>query len=153
MPKNNKGGKGYKKGKHTTSMSSGEFPALEEGQQYGRLKKMLGNNNALVLCNDGIERLCHMRHALKYNKIWLATGDIVVISARDFEVRDGSKSTELERGDIIAKCDRCFYSQLEATQKFNKKLTEEQITSGEDATKGEYEFVNTDEKDVDIDDL
>ena len=74
MP-NKKGGKNYKKSKHTDAEPI--IYERQEGQMYGRIIKLLGNCNVLVLCNDKRERLCHIRGSMR-KKVWLGPGDIIM---------------------------------------------------------------------------
>ena len=115
MPPNKKGGKNYKKGKHED-----DEPILYErlaGQMYGRIIRLLGGCNALVYCNDNCERLCHIRGNMR-KKVWLASGDIVLIS-----LREPNKSGSPERGDICAKYDSKVINRLkEKDNTINDKL-------------------------------
>jgi len=98
MP-NKQGGKNYKKSKHTD-----EEPVLYEvlpGQMYVRVIKLLGGCNTIVFCNDGKERLCHIRGNMR-RKVWIDIGDIVLISLREL---DTSESNLPDKGDICAKYD------------------------------------------------
>jgi translation initiation factor 1A len=117
MPPNKKGGKNYKKGKHTE-----DVPILYErtpDQMYGRVVKLLGGCNALVYCNDNQERLCHIRGSMR-KKVWIAVGDIVLISVRDLAKR-GDANTD--RGDICAKYDpRVIYNLREKDPTINLRL-------------------------------
>jgi translation initiation factor 1A len=117
MPPNTKGGKNYKKGKHTDS-----DPIIYErlpGQMYGRVIKLLGGCNALVFCNDNRERMCHIRGNMR-KKVWISTGDIVLISTRDLANEGDSK---VERGDICAKYDqRVIYKLRDKDRTINDKL-------------------------------
>lgn len=109
MP-NKKGGKNYKKSKHTD-----DDPILyerQEDQMYGRIVKLLGNCNVLVFCNDNKERICHIRGSMR-KKVWLGPGDIVLISLRDTE----------DRGDICARFDPRVIHRLQARDKtINERL-------------------------------
>ncbi len=118
MPPNKKGGKNYKKGKHVS-----EDPVVfekQEDQMYGRILKLLGGCNALVYCNDGRERLCHNRGSMR-KKVWLGTGDIVLISLRDFD--DNASASTTQRGDICARYDpKVIYKLREKDRTINEKL-------------------------------
>lgn len=109
MP-NKKGGKNYKKSKHAD-----DEPILYErdaGQMYARIIKLLGNCNVLVFCNDNKERICHIRGSMR-RKVWLAPGDIVLISLRDGD----------ERGDICLRFDPRIIHRLQARDKtINERL-------------------------------
>merc|ERR1712137_843358 len=65
----------------------------EDGQEYGRVQRMLGNGRCEVSCFDGTKRLCHIRGKMR-KKVWVNQGDIVLVSLRDFQD---------EKGDIITK--------------------------------------------------
>jgi translation initiation factor 1A len=120
MP-NVKGGKNYKKAKHGGS-SAPEFVECLFGQQYGRVIRILGNMNTIVYGNDGNRYFCHIRGGMR-KKVWINSGDIVVISQRE---ELGSTSHEvigaLERGDIIAKVDSSHYGLLKKDDHFNQRL-------------------------------
>jgi initiation factor 1A len=102
MP-NQHGGKAYKKGKKPAPPDGAKtkFSGREEGQDYGRVTRMLGNRRVLCFCNaDGIERVGKIRGALcrgpKRQKI--EVGDIVIISDRSFD--GASDSDEGAEGTI-----------------------------------------------------
>ena len=65
----------------------------EDGQEYATVTKLVGEGRLIAKCGDGIERLCHIRGALK-KKVWIIQGDTILIGLRDFQ--DG-------KGDVIAK--------------------------------------------------
>jgi translation initiation factor 1A len=120
MPPNKKGGKNYKKGKHVD-----DEPIVYDrlpGQMYGRVLKLLGGCNALVYCNDNRERLCHIRGNMR-KKVWIATGDIVLISLRELDRSGNTPSSEVERGDICAKYDqRVIYKLKDKDKTINDRL-------------------------------
>ena len=106
MPPNKKGGKNYKKGK--SADAEPELYMCEDDQMFGRVIKILGNCNVLVFCDDGYERLCHIRGKMR-KKVWISSGDIVLISLRDADPHAKKGS---ERGDICAKYDPKVLSRL-----------------------------------------
>ena len=120
MPPNKKGGKNYKKGKHAD-----DEPIIYDrlpGQMYGRILKLLGGCNALVYCNDNRERLCHIRGNMR-KKVWLSTGDIVLISLRELDTTGNTPMSKVERGDICAKYDqKVIYKLREKDKTINEKL-------------------------------
>jgi translation initiation factor 1A len=120
MPPNKKGGKNYKKGKHDDP-----DPILYErqpDQMYGRAIKLLGGCNVLVYCNDNRERLCHIRGALR-KKVWIAVGDILLISLREFDRTGTTTLDSVQRGDVVAKYDQQVIYRLRDTDKsINLKL-------------------------------
>lgn len=106
MPPNKKGGKNYKKGKHADDEPT-IYERLED-QMYARVLKVLGNCNLLVFCNDGRERICHIRGNMR-KKVWINVGDIVLISIRDFGKEEAGK---MGRGDVCAKYDQAVIQKL-----------------------------------------
>ena len=73
----------------------------------------------LVYCNDNKIRLCHICGAMKKFS-WLAMGDLVLISLRDFEKKPEAGS--YEKGDILAKYDSEHLSKLKKMPDINPKL-------------------------------
>lgn len=105
MPKNKgKGGKNRRRGKSDSEGEKRELTVKEEDQEYGQVLKMLGNNRLEAYCFDGIKRLCHIRGKMR-KKVWINTGDIVLVSLREFQD---------ERGDIILKYNPDEARQLKA---------------------------------------
>ena len=121
MP-NLKGGKKYKSGK----TSNGEIPDLpdvdeSQGQTIGRIIKTLGDRNMLVYCNDGKERVCHIRGGLSKKKCMIEIGDIVVISIRS-EGMLAEQGNLKNRGDILTKFEREHHRTLKKMEGVNPKL-------------------------------
>lgn len=98
MIRNQRGGKAYKKGskgkaKEAAAAASAdggagrfESPDRDQGVDYARILRALGNRRMLCFCNDGTERVCKIRGALckgpRRKKI--EVGDIVLVSYRAF---------------------------------------------------------------------
>jgi translation initiation factor 1A len=61
--------------------------------EYAQVVKMLGNGRLEAKCFDGNTRLAHIRGKLR-KKQWINTGDIVLLSLREFQ--DG-------KGDVLMK--------------------------------------------------
>lgn len=119
MP-NRTGGKNYKKSKQTGSIVK-PFIDRQPDQQYARILRNLGGRNMLVYSNDNKVRLCHICGAMKkFN--WLAVGDLVLISLRDFEKKPEPGSKEYEKGDIVAKYDSEHLGKLKKLPDINPKL-------------------------------
>lgn len=119
MP-NKKGGKNYKKSKHFE-----DEPIMYEllpGQMYARVIKLVGGCNAIVYCNDGRERMVHIRGNMR-KKVWIATGDIVLISLRELDNSSESNKSDVDRGDICAKYDsRLIYRLQQKDKNINPML-------------------------------
>lgn len=69
-----------------------EIRLPEEGELFGRVLKMLGGENVMIKCTDGITRRGRIRGKLK-RRVWIRDNDIVIIAPWDFK--------EDERGDIV----------------------------------------------------
>lgn len=98
MP-NRQGGKKYKSSKHGDAKP--EMHEVGEGQMLARVIKVLGDRNMMLLCNDGKERVAHIRGGLR-KKEWIEVGDVVLMSHRDTEL-GAQQATANDRGDILAK--------------------------------------------------
>lgn len=84
MPKNKGlGGKHFRSGTKKKTEDS-IFIKKEQGQEYAKITKVLGDRNFEAYCSDGITRLCHVRGKLR-GKTFIFLGDIVLISLRDFQ--------------------------------------------------------------------
>ena len=99
MP-NQHGGKSYKKGSKKKVQQQAEaaarFNGRDDGQDYARVTKILGDRRVLCFCNDGVERVAKIRGALcrgpKRQKI--EVDDIVIVSARSFDAESSSDEDE-----------------------------------------------------------
>jgi translation initiation factor 1A len=124
MPKNLKGGKAYKRmkqgGDDDRTMVECNY---EDGQQYGRILRNLGGMNLIVYCNDGNERMCHVRGGIK-KSCRMHEGDIVIISLRDLYNGEGGGKTAKgqERGDILGRVDPKHYSIMRRDPQVNQSL-------------------------------
>lgn len=130
MP-NFKGGKNYKKMKHMQAAKP-EFRDIGEGQMIGKVMRMLGDRNVQVYCNDNVERICKIRGALR-KKVWIATGDIVLLSLRilssidddsesDEDIAKAAPSNGAMKGDILHRYGPDEYSKLKKLDGVNKRL-------------------------------
>lgn len=99
---------------------NGEFVAREEGTHYGRVLRNLGHMNLLVYCNDGKQRICHIRGAMR-RRMWVNIGDIVLVSYREFEVGANTRVGE-EKGDVLHKYNTTDHARLRADRTFNPVL-------------------------------
>jgi len=72
-----------KKVKNTTSR---ELVFKEDGMEYCKVTKMLGNARLEGICSDGKTRMCKIRGSMsKRRKVWISVDDYVLISLRDFQ--------------------------------------------------------------------
>jgi initiation factor 1A len=102
------GGKGFKKGKKKGGVAAGDeraykFMGREDGQDYARVVRLLGNRRALCFCNDGAERVGKIRGAICRGprKQIIGVGDIVLVSERAFQA-DGERDSDDEADSATA---------------------------------------------------
>lgn len=85
MPKGAKKGKNGRRGRGARGEEfKRELWVKEEGQEYARALKMLGNGRLTGYCFDGKERLCHIRGKL-LRRMWIKEGDIILVSLREYQ--------------------------------------------------------------------
>lgn len=113
MPPNAKGGKGYKKGKHTTQDDKLPEWDTAKGQMLGRVIRKLGNRRFRVFCNDNKQRHCKLCGSMRKSE-WVDEGAVVILSLRDLANGSSSvlKGSDEEVGDILMTIDRGLYSKL-----------------------------------------
>lgn len=92
MKKNLKGGKKFKKGKKENNDNKIIFRETSEGEEYGKVIKLLGNGRLYCKLKDGTEQLCIIPGKMKKKKIWVRMDSIVLIAIRDYQP---------DKGDII----------------------------------------------------
>jgi translation initiation factor 1A len=96
MP-NKRGGKDYKRGKGGEPTQ--DFIDIQPGQYMARAIRVLGNRNVLCYCDDNVIRICHICRTMRKSE-WVETGDMVLVSLRDFSAADPKS---IKRGDVLAK--------------------------------------------------
>lgn len=84
MPRNKLGGKGAKKSKNYVPASRKLMFKDEECQEYAKVISIQGGCFMKCICEDSKTRLCHIRGKMR-KRVWVTTGDIVIISLRDFQ--------------------------------------------------------------------
>lgn len=88
------GGKKKKRGaKFSQDRGKRDMVFKTEGQDYGKVEKMLGDMRCSVVCMNKSIITCHIRGRFK-RRIWINAGDVILFSYREFE--DG-------KADIIYK--------------------------------------------------
>jgi initiation factor 1A len=106
MP-NQHGGKAYKKGSkkkvQQQATQAARFNGCDEGQDYARITRMLGNRRVMCFCNDGVERVGKIRGSLCRGpkRQTIAVGDIVITSARNFNGDSDTGSDSESDEDVI----------------------------------------------------
>jgi translation initiation factor 1A len=112
----NTGGKRFKRAKSTATDAASQMIECGPDQMFARVIRMLGNCNVLAFCNDGKQRICHIRGKMR-NRTRLNVGDLILISVRDFEKTQEEKPGHLEKGDVVAKYEQAIISQVKKVYK------------------------------------
>jgi initiation factor 1A len=118
MPRNQRGGKAYKKGKKADQDDSEDegnivMIDVQPDQMVGRILRLLGDLNTQVYCQDGVLRVCKICRSIK-KKVKFKVGDVVLISLRDCEVpkADLEKGKRGSRGDVLARFHSAQFDKL-----------------------------------------
>ena len=105
MVKNTKGGSGHKsqarKFVDSSKQQSKTRIALEDGEIYAQVSKILGNGMCHVLCQDSKTRLCMIRGKFRgrgKRDNMLANGKFILVGIRDYE---SGKEGKLENCDLL----------------------------------------------------
>ena len=123
MPPNVKGGKGYKKGKHSDADPKMIEWKEDEGQMIGRVLKSVGNRRFRVYCNDNKERLCRLCGSMRKGD-FVNEGSLVVMGIRSLScvTSDNTGSKNQETGDILSTIDPRLYGKLKKEPGLNPAL-------------------------------
>ncbi len=104
MPaKKKKGGKKKRKGKSNYITAKRELEFKEEGQEYARVLKMLGDGRLEAKCSDNVIRICHIRGKMR-KRIWINKGDLLLVDIRPYQT---------DKADIVHK----YYDEEDRTLK------------------------------------
>lgn len=155
MP-NKTGGKKYKSGKHQEVKAELYEIDWANGQSIGRVLKHLGDRNVLLFCNDGKERIGHIRGGLRKKKAFIGIGDIVLYSNRTEGIGSATTASGKERGDILEKFNHEIHNKLKKVDKVNPNLfnqleSVETSARAQNSDEGGFEFDDT-ESEADDDD-
>lgn len=86
MAKNSgKGGKGHRKAKSGNGdLYRRQLIVKEDGQEYARVSKILGNGHVECACYDNVIRLGHIRGKMR-RRVWITLNDLVLCGLRDYQ--------------------------------------------------------------------
>lgn len=86
MPKGKKGkgGKKKRRGKKGDDVEKRKLEFKEEGQEYARVLKMLGDGRIEGRCSDGEVRVCHIRGKMR-KRVWINPGDLILVDIRQYQ--------------------------------------------------------------------
>jgi len=148
MPTNKKGGKTYKKVKKMT-FDTPPFIIADEGQQYARIVRKLGDKRFDIILQDTAKKAVgRARGALKGWKD-IKSEDIVLVSGRDFRNSEEEKYVE-QTYDILG-----YYTKEQVRKLIKlgklKSYAFEDIKSASHPSNSGIVFVGADETDSDDD--
>jgi len=115
-----KGGKGYKRGKNSTTEEKMIEWNEAEGQMIGRVIGVLGSRRFNVYCNDNKTRICRLCGSMNKSD-WINKGAIVLIAQRSLSTSTTGNSGK-EIGDVTHVFDAFFYKDLKAMPNTNPVL-------------------------------
>jgi translation initiation factor 1A len=117
-----RGGKNKRKGKNNFTPRTREIRERDADQEYGWVLKMLGDCRVECICSDEVTRICHIRGNMR-RRVWINTGDVVLISMREFED---------SKGDIIHKYTTTEAEYLKQSRKFDPQDTQRSSNTNND---------------------
>ena len=79
-----KGGKKKRRGKNINGPSTRKLDFKEDGQEYARVTKMLGDGRLEGVCSDGVVRICHIRGKMR-KRVWISSGDLILVDIREYQ--------------------------------------------------------------------
>ena len=107
-----------RKSRKQVSRHTSELVYKDDGQEYAQIVRKLGGSNVELACADGMTRMGIIRGTMR-NKVWLNTGDYVLVGLRDFQDN---------KCDIILR----YTAEQVRTLKAYKEIPEEEQEDDED---------------------
>lgn len=129
---------------------------VEEGEYYGVVTKMLGNNQCHVFCLDGHTRLCIIRKKFTgkhKSQHFLKPGTWVLVGLRDWETTHKDKMDKCDLLECYNDSDKHIISQQ---SNVNVKCLEEKKLEGEEEVQPQEDdivFKEEEEEYIIIDDI
>lgn len=148
MPKNKRGGKGFKKGKKGGDGTiSRAILYRETGQYYAKVTKMTGNRNLRAIVEyDNPKKtselqykdvICHIRGSMR-KRTWINLDDVILVSERDYEP---------DKFDVLHKYNNDEVKTLEKQYEIKSKT----LTTSGNAVDDNIDFCFTDSEDDSMD--
>jgi len=153
MVKNKNGGNRHKKmasknAKPQTFNRKVRFAANNEQELYAKVEKVYGGNKALVICNDGNERMMEWRRKFSgRNKRdnFIGEGCIILVGKREWQVMHDNKKEKVDllevyqqsEIDVLKKKKVCSFL---FDGEDNKKPAEEVVEFTNEGAKEEYSW-------------
>lgn len=105
-----------------------QTPFAEEGQEYAKVTKMLGNCRVSAETMAGAEVQCKIRGSMQ-RRVYLAVGDWVLVAARDFT---GDMSKGLAVGDKADVIDKYTPQEVAYLQKIGEICQNKEVQEDDD---------------------
>ena len=154
MVKNTKGGSGHKSQARKFVDSSKQQVktriALEDGEIYAQVSKILGNGMCHVLCQDSKTRLCMIRGKFRgrgKRDNMLSNGKFILVGIRDYESGKEGKLENCDLLDVYSDQDKeRLKNQVDG---FDWKIFNQCETSKKTDSESDIHFTNDNENDYD----
>lgn len=134
-----------KKKKNFNTSKNANYDINFEYEEYGIVKKLLGNCRVNLICNSGDEVMGIIRGNMrKFNKrVLIDKGDIVVISKRDYQAN---------KVDIVHKISSDKYSEVLNSAHFSNVLKNEYYNTANTSLNNKETYINFSESGSDMSD-
>lgn len=134
-----------KKKKNFNTSKNANYDINFEYEEYGIVKKLLGNCRVNLICNSGDEVMGIIRGNMrKFNKrVLIDKGDIVVISKREYQAN---------KVDIVHKISSDKYSEVLNSVHFSNVLKNEYYNITNTSSNNKETYINFSESGSDISD-
>jgi len=134
-----------KKKKNFNTSKNSNYDINFECEEYGLVKKLLGNCRVNLICNSGDEVMGIIRGNMrKFNKrVLIDKGDIVVISKREYQAN---------KVDIVHKISSDKYSEVLNSVHFSNVLKNEYYSTTNTSSNNKETYINFSESGSDTSD-
>ena len=134
-----------KKKKNFNTSKNANYDINFEYEEYGIVKKLLGNCRVNLICNSGDELMGIIRGNMrKFNKrVLIDKGDIVVISKREYQAN---------KVDIVHKISSDKYSEILNSVHFSNVLKNEYYNTTNTSSNNKETYINFSESGSDMSD-
>lgn len=134
-----------KKKKNFNTSKNSNYDINFECEEYGLVKKLLGNCRVNLICNSGDEVMGIIRGNMrKFNKrVLIDKGDIVVISKREYQAN---------KVDIVHKISSDKYSEILNSVHFSNVLKNEYYSTTNTSSNNKETYINFSESGSDTSD-
>lgn len=134
-----------KKKKNFNTSKNSNYDINFEYEEYGLVKKLLGNCRVNLICNSGDEVMGIIRGNMrKFNKrVLIDKGDIVVISKREYQAN---------KVDIVHKISSDKYSEILNSVHFSNVLKNEYYNTTNTSSNNKETYINFSESGSDTSD-